>query len=296
MLPVFKDNKLQVQFEEDGYVKLSLFSKQQITRLREFYVPLQQKHEAAIREQSLYSSVETGDANLLRQVDREVKAVVMEQVEKVFQNYQTLISNYLIKANGDQSELFPHQDLTFVDEPEQCSFNLWIPLQKTDKHSGQLRVLKGSHCIQSTLRVVPSYPWPFQNFSSTLRGLLTPIDTEPGDCVVLNHSVIHGSSTNLTGQPRVAVILGMCSAPAPLYYYYLPNGDSTRIEKYLMTAEDYYHFMPDGRPVHAKLIDTISYTFKPTEEKVLKKWIKHDSHLNLMQKVKLLYLQSLSTK
>jgi len=296
MLPVFKDKKLQAKFDSDGYVKLQLFSAQQIATLRNFYAPIQQEHEAAIREESLYSSVETGNADLLIRVDKIVKEVVMEQVENVFQNYQTLISNYLIKGNGDKSELFPHQDLTFVNEPEQCSFNLWIPLQKTDKNSGQLRVLKGSHKIQYTLRVVPTYQWPFQKFSNTLRNLLTPIDTEPGECVVLNHSVIHGSAPNLTSQPRVAVILGMCSAPAPVYYYYMPNGDNMRIEKYLMTAEDYYYFLPDGRPQKGKLVDHVSYPFEPTHEEIFRNWIRQDSHLSFWQKNKLLHLQPLTSK
>ena len=293
MVSVFKDEKLQVAFENDGYVKLKLFTPEQIARLRDYYDGVRQEHEAALQSHTLYSSVETGNSDMLIAIDKLVKETVMEQVDAVFQNYQTLISNYLIKDSGDETELLPHQDLSFVTEPEGCSFNLWIPLQTTDKTSGQLRVLKGGHRISQTLRVVPEYPRPFIRFQDTIRELFTDIETDIGECVVINHAVLHGSSVNLTGQPRVAVILGMCSGPGDIHYYYMPNGDKSKIEKYRMKAEDYYYFRPDGRPANAEMVDTISFPFEPVSESAFRSWIKKDQHLSFMEKIKLLYFKTL---
>jgi ectoine hydroxylase-related dioxygenase (phytanoyl-CoA dioxygenase family) len=295
MLPIFKDLKLQEQFEREGFVKLKLFAPEQIAKLRDYYEEVKQEHEAAMQDHSLYSSVETGNADLLMKLDHIVKETTKEQVESIFQNYQTLISNYLIKDHGEKTELMPHQDLSFVNEPNECSFNLWIPLQKTDKSSGQLRVLKGSHLIRETLRVVPQYPRPFVGFQDIIRELFTDIETEVGDCVVINHAVIHGSTTNLTGKPRVAVILAMCSAPADIYYYYMPNEDNNSIEKYKMKAEDYYYFKPDGRPEKGILVDTISYPFEHASEQIFKHWIKNEPNLDLLTKIKLLFFKKLKT-
>jgi hypothetical protein len=293
MVPVFKEEKLQALFEREGFVKLNLFSPSQIGRLRNYYDHVRQEHETAQKNPGLYSSVETGNSELLINLDKVVKEIIKDQVSSVFQNYQTLISNYLIKDSGEETELMPHQDLTFVNEPDECSFNLWIPLQKTNKASGQLRVLKGSHKIRKTLRVVPEYPRPFVRFQDTIKQLFTDIETDIGDCVVINHSLIHGSAVNLTGQPRVAVILGMCSAPADIYYYYMPDGNSSRIEKYHMTAEDYYYFKPDGRPARAALPEIISYPFEHTSAHTFKSWIKRDTHLSFIAKMKLLHFKTL---
>ena len=293
MLPVFKDEILQARFEREGYLKLKLFTPCQIAKLRDYYDNVKPQHEAALQSPSLYSSVETGNPELLIAIDKIVKDTVLEQVESVFQNYQLLISNYLIKDTGDQTELMPHQDLTFVNEPNECSFNLWIPLQKTDRNSGQLRIVKGSHRISKTLRVVPSYPQPFIKFQNTFRDLFTDIETEIGECVVINHSVFHGSSVNLTGQPRVAVILGLCSAPADIHYYYMPDGDNARIERYRMTAEDYYHFKADGRPSHARLVETVSFPFEPASKQTFKAWVRTEPHLSFLAKMNLLYFKSL---
>ncbi len=291
-LPVFKSAKLQKQFDEDGFVKMKLFDEQAIKKLRDFYSTVQAEHEAAINEESLYSSVETGNRELLVAIDKVVKEVVMGVVEENFINYQVLISNYLVKASGDGTELFPHQDLLFVDESKGCSFNLWVPLQKTDKSSGNLRVLKGSHKIQPTLRVSPRYPWPFNDLSSKIRGMCTEVETEVGECIILNHAVIHGSSKNLTGEPRVAVILGLCTSGCDIHYHFMPDGNPDRIEKYLMEPDMYYDLGLTGKPSRGKLVEYISHKFEPVKEEAFKKWIKKDNHFSLWDKARLLYFDT----
>jgi hypothetical protein len=294
MLPIFKDKKLQEQFECEGFVKLNLFTVDQIDILRKHYDTVRPQHEAVIQFRSLYSSVETGNPELLIALDKLVKNTIMPQVEEVFQHYQVMISSYLVKESGDDTELMPHQDLSFVNEPDQCSFNLWIPLQKTNKNSGQLRVMKGSHLIKKTLRVVPEYPRPFVHFQDTIRALFTDIETEIGECVVINHAVLHGSSMNLTGEPRVAVILGMCSAPADISYYLMPDNDCSKIEEYRMKSEDYYYFNQDGRPTNAKLTSVFSHEFEHASVEEFKKWIRQNPNFSFLTKMKLLYFKSLS--
>ncbi len=73
-----------------------------------------------------------------------------------------------------------------------------------------------------------------------------------------------------------------------------PKGDSSKIEKYKMTAEDYYHFKPDGRPMNAKLTEIIEHDFEHTTEEEFKNWIKQDPHLGFFTKMNLLYFKSLS--
>lgn len=296
MLPVLKDPKLQKQFDEDGFVKLKLLDEAALKRLRDFYITVQAEHEAAINDPCLYSSVETGNRQILVETDKLVKEILMDEVEKHFINYQTIISNYLVKNSGEKSELFPHQDLLFVDESKGCSFNIWTPLQRTDTKSGGLRVLKGSHKIQPTLRVSPFYPWPFSHLNSILRPLCTEITTEPGESIILNHAVIHGSSENQTGQPRVAVMLGLCTSGCDIYYHYLPDGNpANRIEKYLMEPDMYYDLQTNGKPGRGKFVEYISYNFEPVTIQTFKNWVKKDTHFSLWDKARLLYFDSLKS-
>lgn len=296
MLPVFKDKKLQTRFDADGFVKMKLLDEKAIKRLRDFYTTVQAEHEAAINDVSLYSSVETGNREILVATDKLVKEIIMDSVVKNFINYQTLVSNYLIKNSGDKTELSPHQDLLFVDESKGYSFNIWIPLQKTDTKSGNLRILKGSHKIQPTLRVSPFYPWPFAHLTETIRPMCTEVETEPGECIILNHAVIHGSSENRTGQPRVAVILAMCSSGCDIHYHYMPEGNpANKIEKYLMEPDMYYDLQANGKPNRGKLVEYISHTFEPVKTEVFKQWIKRDNHFSIWDKARLLYFDGMKS-
>jgi hypothetical protein len=290
---IFREDDLQKAFDRDGFVKIKLLRPDKIKKLADYYTTVHEKHEAAMHMRSLYSTMETGDKVLITEVDGLVKNTIMEDVNKVLINYQPLVSSYLVKASGDDTELYPHQDLTFVNEAEHCSFNIWIPLQKTDSLTGQLRVVRGSHKIEPTLRVVPSYPWPFEAYKGFFKEISTPIDTEPGDCVVLNHSVIHGSAANSGSDARVAVIMGACSAPTDIYYYCMQDSDSSRIGKYLMQPQDYYHLQPDGRPAHGRLLASVSHEFKPVSENAVKRWIKTDPNFSFRDRWRLLYFTKL---
>jgi hypothetical protein len=75
----------------------------------------------------------------------------------------------------------------------------------------------------------------------------------------------------------------------------MPNADHTKIEKYKMTAEDYYSFKPDGRPLHAPLVDVISHNFDEATVQEFKGWVKNDPHLDFWAKLKLLYLTKYNT-
>jgi hypothetical protein len=110
---------------------------------------------------------------------------------------------------------------------------------------------------------------------------------------VINHSLLHGSSFNLTGKPRLAVILGFCSSNTPIHYYYMPEGDSKRIEKYQMKPDDYYYFKPDGRPMNAPLVGIIKHEFEHITKVELINWLKNDSFIDFFSKMKLLYFKSL---
>ena len=286
MVPVLKDEKLQAQFERDGYVRMKFLNEQQIKRLRDFYEEVRQEHEAAIREKCLYSTSDTGNPDLLNRVDKVVKEVMVEQIEKHFKNYQLLVSNYLIKHDGDDTDMSPHQDLLFVNEPLQTSFNVWVPLQDTGKNGGHLRILKGSQYIHYYPRVAPTYPWPFQALAPLITNLSTPVYTTLGDCIVLNHAVIHGSAKNTTGQPRVAAIVAMCSAPADVFYYHMPTGGHNQIDKYLMPAEGFNYIGEGGKPKMGTLVESLNYSFPPLSKEEFLKWHKERAGLNIFNHVR----------
>ena len=286
--PIFKDERLQEQFDRDGVVKFKFLNDSQIKALRQFYEEgMRKRHEAAIYERSLHSTSEIFDPEIVTQVDKFIQQVMGEPAERILQNYQTLMGSYLVKPGGSDTELRPHQDLLFVDEPDYCSFNLWVPLQDTGPKTGHIKALKGSHLITPTLRVLPTYPWPFLDFQKSMVPYLSDIYTQLGECVAINHAVIHGSDVNLSPNPRVAASLSVCSSGSDVHYHYWPIGAANdKIEKYKMTGEDYRYIEKTGKPGRGEFVGYVSHAFNKVDEKLYKDWMDKHYGNSLWSKMK----------
>jgi hypothetical protein len=263
---VFRDEKLQSEFDENGFVKFRMFSFEQVKRLHDFYLQTQQQHEIVIDKRKFHATNDTDNASLIDSADRFIKEVMFEEIDKHFYNYKTIAANYLLKQSSPKSELGPHQDLRFVDEEKFYSFNIWVPTKPTDKRNGCLRFLKGSHRFHDTIRALPTYPWKYESVIREIPKYFTDVTTEIGDCIILNHACIHGSYPNLSGQTRIAAILAMIPEGASICHYFLPDGNpANHVEKYAMTLNDFINLKGGQRPEHAVLEETFMYDFSPVE-------------------------------
>lgn len=274
---VFKNEDLQNQFDENGFVKFRMYSEEQVNRLHKFYMDTQAQHETVIDRKKFHATNDTDDAELISRSDGFIKEVMSEEIDKHFYNYKTIAANYLLKQSSEDSVLAPHQDLRFVDEEKYYSFNIWVATEATNKNNGCLRFLKGSHRLYDTIRPLPSYPWRFQNVISLIPPYFTDVPTEIGDCIILNHACIHGSYPNLSGHTRIAAILAMIPQEAEIFHYFLPNGDpENEVEKYAMSLDDFVNLKVGHRPDTAILVDKFKHDFIPVDEVYFKKWLKHN--------------------
>ena len=272
---VFRDEKLQNEFDKNGFVKFRLFSKEQVKRLHEFYFKTQNAHETIIDKKKFHATNDTDNAELIASADAFIKEVMFEEIDKHFCNYKTIAANYLVKQPCEASALGPHQDLRFVDEQKFYSFNIWVATEPTCKTNGCLRFLKGSHLLHDTIRPLPSYPWKYESVASLVPEYFTDVTTEAGECVVLNHACIHASYPNLSEQIRVAAILAMVPENAEILHYFLPEGKpQNKVEKYAMTLDDFVNLKGGQRPVGAALLDTFEYDFSPVDVSIFLEWAK----------------------
>jgi len=270
---VFRDEKLQNEFDENGFVKFRLFSEEQVKRLHDFYFNTQGAHETVIDKKKFHATNDTDNAALIASADAFIKQVMFEEIDKHFHRYKTIAANYLLKQSCEASALGPHQDLRFVDERKYYSFNIWVATTPTSKANGCLRFLKGSHRLRDTIRPLPSYPWKYESVASLIPTYFTDVTTEIGECVVLNHACIHASYPNLSEQVRVAAILAMVPEDAEILHYFLPEGNpKNKVEKYAMTLTDFVNLKGGERPANATLIETFEYDFSPVEAADFLEW------------------------
>ena len=274
---VFLDEKLQKEFDENGFVKFQMFSKEQVSRIHNFYYKMQEQHETVIDKKKFHATNDTDNANLINETDNFIKQVMFEEMDRHFFNYKTIAANYLIKQSSPDSELGPHQDLRFVDESKFYSLNIWVATQPTDRMNGGLRFLKGSHRLHDTIRPLPSYPWKYERIALQIPRFFTDVTTEIGECVVLNHACIHASYPNSSGQNRIAAILAIVPKEAQIFHYFLPDGNpQNKVEKYAMTLNDFINLKSGQRPANAWLEEIIEYDFSQVEVPEFMQWVEQN--------------------
>ena len=272
--PIFRNLQLQAEFDQNGFVKMQLFSPEQVQRLEDFYIQTQAQHETVIEKKKFHATNDTDNAELINEADAFIKQVMMEEIDKHFVDYKTIAANYLLKQSSQESDLSPHQDLRFVDEEKFYSCNIWVATRPTTKQNGCLRFLKGSHLLHDTIRPLPSYPWMYENVKAFIPPYFTDVTTEIGECVVLNHACIHGSYPNLSGETRIAAILALIPKDADICHYFLPDGNPDKeVEKYAMTLEDFVNLKGGQRPEKAPMVEKFKHDFAPVDVAEFKKWL-----------------------
>lgn len=260
MIPViFKDKDLQKEFDEQGYVKVSLLDCNDIDTLtRMFY--------------QFHSNIQANSFGASSFIQNKSEKIIIRDTlfpifspyfEKLFINYSYFGSSYLYKTKGKDSQLAPHQDWSIVDEKKFVAINIWTPLIDTNENNGTLYVLPKSQSQKHFTLRAPTIPFNFQNKIDKVIKNSIATNAKAGEAVILNQSLIHFSSPNLIDEVRIAITSGIKSKGAPMLFHY-KNG-SKDIERYIMPEDfllDFDDFANDiyKRPEKGKFDSIVKKT------------------------------------
>lgn len=250
----FKNNKLQKEFENVGYVIVPFLNEAQVKELRDFFF---QKHPQI--PEGFYSSSFNGDDAHKQSVNEKIEDVLREQVNAHFNSIKNLGSCFLSKQPGIQGEMPIHQDWTVVDEPNFDSITIWIPLQEVNEKNGAIQVIDGSHRFSTALRS-PSLEDPFKNVQQEMHKDLKLLNMKAGEAFIFSQALLHASPPNLSNEPRIAVTYGLIDAEAQLMFYH--KAEEGKVEQYLV-GEDFfqrYNTQIGLRPAFGKLNKTFDYS------------------------------------
>ncbi|MEL7208156.1 MAG: aspartyl/asparaginyl beta-hydroxylase domain-containing protein [Actinomycetota bacterium] len=127
-------------------------------------------------------------------------------IPAVLPEHRVFMSSFLVKWPGPGSDLYVHQDSTYVDESRSRSCAVWVALDDADDDldNGPLRVMPGSHRWCDEFRGTGTEPW-FTDCREELFDALVPVPVRAGDVVVMDNRLIHASAPNRSERPRVAV-------------------------------------------------------------------------------------------
>ena len=174
----------------------------------------------------MYIGLEEKDLERRRAVIRKISRILLPKVSEHFRDCKPHLGSFLVKAPGQDSYTYPHQDWTFVDAPPYVSITVWIALVDTDESNGALGFVKGSHTFFD--RPIGSPSPEFQTCTQGHEGLLYEyldfVPLKAGEAVAFDNRTIHGATPNRTTAMRTAVAIGMTPKEARLFHYFLVPG------------------------------------------------------------------------
>jgi hypothetical protein len=253
MEPVFKDDKLNRQLAEKGYVVIPFLSADDIRQLRAYYDALP-KSDAKGTHVTMFNP----DEDYRTGIDKHIKQICEEKAKALFNNYRALYSNYMVKEPGPEGDFPVHQDWTYVDESKHQSIAIWSPLHEVNKDNGALQVVSGSHKFITEWRG-PYVDFVFSEIANEIKQQYSEVvELKAGEALLWDHRLIHFSLPNKSNNPRVAITLIMVPEEAEVYHCYrnleLPGN---KIEKYIVDTPFYMNYTISKKPQGVTLKETI---------------------------------------
>jgi len=158
-----------------------------------------------------------------------ILAVIKPNLDKHMKNYMCPAATFLVKNPTPESVVHIHRDFSVQDEPNFSYQNVWLPLVDTSAQYGRLYVLKKSHKFFSY--PLPHFtPWPYKEHEKLLSEYSEAIDAKAGDLIIYGDKTLHGSTDNLTANPRPVVHFGLLHPESKfLYHYHNPETNEVTV-------------------------------------------------------------------
>lgn len=286
MLKVFKDDEIQSQFEQDGYVILPFYNQEEIDSLTQLYHELHPKNE-----QGFFPSTFSSDKNYRLTADTKIRAVCQRSVDKYLCDYKMVCGAYIVKNPSPDSGMCVHQDMSLLDESKYTGINIWATLTDLNVDNGTIFVLKGSHRLFPTYRgsTIPEF---FEEVSEEILDYLEPITIKAGEAVFFDQSIIHYSPPNYSDKIRIVTNTYFTHKDAQYRtYYYNKEKHPEHVEAFeqsdtFMTDFEQFGNNIHDRPKVGKSLGLLPYDFPMIDESFLEKNFKKTNASRLIRAAK----------
>ncbi len=198
-----------------GFCTLTVFNQGEIEQLEALY----QSNFGSRDVKNLYASHNSNPIEQSLQVSNQIQNIVSNKLLQVFPDYNYFTGHFMVKAANANHEFALHQDWNIVDESKYKSYQIWIPLQPTYPANGGMFVVPGSNKFFNNYRS-GSFDIPRIPFSEKFKPIVTDLIVQPGNVLVYQNALFHGSYGNNTGDNRVVVIVNFVEKRAPTYYFH----------------------------------------------------------------------------
>lgn len=242
---VIKDPGISEEVYTHGYRRGTSVSDESLAGLRELYA---QTHKLSNGEGGMFYSVYSQDLQYRKHIHDSITELLAPFLQRHFSGYRVMLSSFVVKTAGPNSEFYLHQDTTGLDEWKYSPISLWIPLQAVDEQNGCLGIIPKSHHFFSPYRSI-SFPAPFDHIQPTVRQYLQPMPMDAGEVFIFDNRLLHHSYANTSQDTRVAVVCGLFPEDAPMMLCHKPEyrlgGQMELIEQADAFLQEHKNFLID---------------------------------------------------
>lgn len=223
MRRVFIDENLQQEFEKKGYVKIKLFTDEEIQELRDLHSQLKPDNRFNTQEKNVkyhFSFLDT-NKDYKNSVYNLLSEKFQPKMDAILVDYEPLVINFVQKEPG-MGEVPVHQNWNFVDETKYVSMSIWCPLVNVAEINGTIEVIEGTHNTFRNILRSPSIPWFFTGYEKHLiKNYCKPIEVNTGEVLIFDDSIIHYSKPNNGTYNRLVIQVIVKPKEVQAKHYYM---------------------------------------------------------------------------
>ena len=303
MRKVLKDEQLEKEFQEQGFVSVPFITKKELSFLSKEFDRLIVSSEGMIGPEDTEIKVDEVCDIDFTFLDKNIehKKEVFDSVVDVFEpfykdilaDYKPIIANFIRKKAVVGKETLLHQNWAFIDEKKGTSVSIWCPLIDSTRKNGALEVVPRSHKRFGEVRG-PMIPWELEGIKNEIiENDLVCCETKAGDAVIIDDSIIHYTYPNTTEELRLAIQLILVPKEQDCIHYHMnPEKGDSEVHTLKVDKDFFMAFNPWKKPTGVETIGNFKLTSKNlTRNEYLKRFKnpKFDEKLNLFQKVKAIF-------
>jgi len=261
---IFRNEVLNRQFADVGYVVLPLLDGDEVRALERFF--------AATHLDELppfYVTVSpTTDRRHRKALYDIAMPILQPKLARLFEDVEIAAAFFYVKGRGQQrSSVAMHVDRSFVDERACDAAVFWCPLTDVDPENGCLDVVPGSHRHVGTLRPYgdATGSHPYRDVLPLLRKRYArTVPMKAGEVVIFRPGLLHGSGPNMGPERRVVVGGGITPTCAPLRYSVMVS--TTEAAIFEIDKEFFLDFQAGERPDQARCLGTVGHRVEQLDE------------------------------
>jgi hypothetical protein len=262
---VFRDPQIEDTVRRAGYAVVPCLDADEIELVRNGFRAIAD----VLRAYPFSASIMSPDYAYRDAVHALLSPAFARAMNSLLVDYRFVFGNFVVKQADQNSAVPYHQDITFVDERQFESVNFWVPIEDVAAGGGRLRVVPGSHRLNTgprgTHRIFP-YPELLQQIDQSYA---VELDVPAGWAVAMNQRLFHASEPNSNGSERVVASALMVPRESDLVYL---DQTRTRAGDIAVYAVDdaFYQRHVWGMPVEGRpLIEIIPASADPVTSSML---------------------------